>query len=89
METVDKISFYANIVIFLVVSVAEGFVLSARRLKLDPSALVTLSLYFTAMLIRFLRGFFTDNKDNAIQIGISLSCHTLISMSIYYFVFEM
>lgn len=67
-----------------------------RRFKLDPSALITLSLYFTAMLLRFLRCFLNSNgegvdvnDDTPLQTGISLSCHTLISMTLYYFVFEM
>ena len=89
MDTVSSITFYTSIIIFFVVSMSEGFVISARKLKLDPSALITLSLYFIVMLIRFLRCFISNNTDTPLQIGISLSCHTLISMSMYYFVFEM
>ena len=80
---------YLSILIFVGVAVAEFYVLSVRRMKLDPSALITLSLYFTVMLIRFLKQFIADNVDTPASIGISLSCHTLISMSMYFFVFEM
>jgi hypothetical protein len=79
----------------VITTIVEFFVVSKRRFKMDPSALFTMSLYFTVMLIRFLQCFINqkgeiDIKDDSpIQTGISLSCHTLISMSIYYFVFEM
>ena len=63
MDTVSTITFYANIVIFVGVSLAEFYVLSTRKLKLDPSALITLSLYFIVMLIRFLRCFISNNTD--------------------------
>ncbi len=89
MDTVNTITFYTNILIFLSVSLAEFYVLSVRKLRLDPSALLTLSLYFIVMLIRFLRCFISHNADTPLSTGINLSCHTLISMSIYYFVFEM
>ena len=63
---------------------------------MDASALITMSLYFMVMLVRFLRCFVSKNgngidieDDSPLQTGISLSCHTLISMSIYYFIFEM
>ena len=89
MDTVDHITFYLNILIFPIISLVEGYVVSSRKLKLDPSALITLSFYFIAMLIRFIRCFITGNADTPVSIGVSLSCHTLISMSLYYFVFEM
>lgn len=89
METSLDISFYSSILIFLGVTLAEGYVLQARRFKLDTSALITLSLYFIVMLIRFIRCLANHNHETPTQIGISLSCHTLISMSMYYFVFEM
>ena len=86
---VGDITYYTSILIFIVVLLAQGFVLSTRRLKLDPSALITLLFYFTVMLVRFLRCFIGADASSSVQIGISLSCHTLISMSIYFFVFEM
>jgi hypothetical protein len=75
--------------IFIGVTIAEGYVLQARRFRLDASALITLSLYFTVMLVRFIRAIVEFNHETPTQIGLSLTCHTLISMSMYYFVFEM
>ncbi len=97
MHTVNRITFFSRIIIFAVVSCVELYVVSRRRFKLDASALITLSLYFTVMLIRFLSCFINkdgagglDVKDDSpFQTAVSLSCHTLISMSIYFFVFEM
>jgi hypothetical protein len=96
IQTVNRITFYTRIVVFVIVSCTELYVVSKRRFKLDPSALITLSLYFTVTLIRFV-SCFINNKgggldikdDSPFQTAISLSCHTLISMSIYFFVFEM
>lgn len=41
------------------------------------------------MLVRFIRCLIKGDSESPVQIGISLSCHTLISMSMYFFVFEM
>jgi hypothetical protein len=96
VTVVNQITFYVNVIIFVIAFVAEAYVLSKRRFKLDPSALITLSLYFTVMFLRFLRCFINENgvgidvtDDTPLQTGISLSCHTLISMTLYYFVYEM
>ena len=94
--TVGSITFNMNILVFVVVSAVEFFVVSKRKFKMDASALITMSLYFVVMLVRFLRCFVAKNgngidveDDTPLQTGISLSCHTLISMSMYFFVFEM
>jgi hypothetical protein len=89
MEAAKDVTFYVSILIFVSVSLVESYVLLMRRLRLDPSALITLSLYFIVMLIRFIRSMVQGNIESPAQIGISLSCHTLISMSMYFFVFEM
>ena len=95
IHTVSQITFYMRIIVFVIVSSTELYVVSKRRFKMDPSALITLSLYFTVTLIRFLSCFINqggnlDIKDDSpFQTAVSLSCHTLISMSIYFFVFEM
>lgn len=87
--TVGAIGKYTSIIIFIVVSLTQGFVISTRRLKLDPSALITMLFYYTVILVRFIQCFLGENDGSKLQVGISLSCHTLISMSIYFFVFEM
>lgn len=85
----SDITYYINILIFVSVTVVAVYLLSVRRLKLDPSALITLSLYFIAMLLRFLHSMLMFSMDAPECIGINLSCHSLISMTMYYFVFEM
>jgi hypothetical protein len=89
MDTVREITFVSSILFFAAVSVVEFYVMSVRRLKLDTSALITLLFYFSVMLIRFLRCTIDGSADTPASIGVSLSCHTLISMSLYFFVFEM
>lgn len=85
----SDITYYINILIFVSVTVVAVYLLSVRRLKLDPSALVTVSLYFTVMLLRFLHSMLMLDMDAPECIGINLTCHSLISMTMYYFVFEM
>jgi hypothetical protein len=60
---VNQITFFTRIFVFVIVSLAEVFVVSKRKFKLDPSALVTLSLYFTVTLIRFLSCFIDRNGE--------------------------
>ncbi len=55
--TVGNITFYMNILVFVLVSAVEFFVVSKRKFKMDASALITMSLYFVVMLVRFLRTF--------------------------------
>jgi len=96
IKTVEQITFFTSIAVFVMVSAIEFYVVSKRKFKMDASALITMSLYFVVMLVRFLRCFVSSNgngidveSDSPLQTGISLTCHTLISMSMYFFVFEM
>jgi hypothetical protein len=96
IKKVGEITFFISIFVFITVSAIEFFVVSKRKFKMDASALITMSLYFIVMLLRFLRCFVSKNgngidveDDSPLQTGISLTCHTLISMSMYFFVFEM
>ena len=68
MQTVNRITFYIRIVVFAIVSCTELFVVSKRRFKMDPSALITLSLYFTVTLIRFLSCFINQNGPGDLDI---------------------
>jgi hypothetical protein len=49
---------------------------------------MTLLLYLTVITIRFFRVFFARD-DTPLQTGISLCCDSLISIALYFFVFEM
>ena len=68
MQTVNRITFYTRIVVFVIVSCTEMYVVSKRRFKLDPSALITLSLYFTVTLIRFLSCFVNQNGPGDLDV---------------------
>lgn len=65
-----------------------------RKLRIDLSAILILLLYLLVVFIRFLRTFFSDssslgNRFSPLQVGINIVCHTLISLTMYHFVFEM
>ena len=89
MQVVSDITYYINILLFCVITLVIVYLLTVRRMKLDPSALVTLFLYFTAILTRLLHSLFMIDMELPECVGINLSCHSLISMTMYYFVFEM
>lgn len=87
---IESASWYTDILIFLFVLTAQTTVFILRRFKLDLAAIVTLLLYLSVMFIRFLRCIISsDNRVSPVQVGINIACHTLISMSMYHFVFEM
>lgn len=89
MQIVSDITYYINILLFTVITLVIVYLLTVRRMKLDPSALVTLFLYFTITLIRLIHSLLMFAFVHAICVGINLTCHSLISMTMYYFVFEM
>jgi len=70
-------------------SIVQASVVVLRRFKLDLAALITMTLYLVVMLVRFIRCFITWKRTDPIQIGINIICGTLISATVYFFVFEM
>lgn len=82
---------YTDMIIFPIVLASQLFVFIRRKFKLDVAAIITLLLYLFVMFIRFIRCFTKsgDNRFSPIQVGINIVCHTLISMTMYFFVFEM
>lgn len=89
MQIISDITYYINILLFTVITLVIVNLLTVRRMKLDPSALVTLFLYFSIILTRMLHSLFMTIMELPVCVGINLSCHSLISMTMYYFVFEM
>lgn len=66
------------------------FCLKRRFHNLEAPAIWTLALYLIVSTIRFVRSFLSDeDRLSPVQVGISLTCHSLISLTMYYFVFEM
>ncbi len=63
IKTVGVITFYTSILVFIAVSAVEFYVVSKRKFKMDASALITMSLYFIVMLVRFLRCFVSKNGN--------------------------
>jgi hypothetical protein len=68
MQTVNRITFFSRIIVFAIVSSVELYVVSKRRFKLDPSALITLSLYFLVAFIRFLSCFINRDGPGSVDI---------------------
>ena len=89
MDAENIASFFSDIIIFTVVLFVEAYIFFTKFSKLETHAVVTLLLYLSVAFIRFLRCFIDSNRQSPIQIGIELSCHTLMSMTMYYFTFEM
>ena len=86
----SKISSYTDIVIFVIVTLVEVTVLLIRRFKLDFASLLTMLLYFIAILTRFLRSILIDaSRISPVQLGINVASMTLISMTMAHFVYEM
>lgn len=83
--TLDIFMFFTLLLTFMFL-----FFVRLRPSMLESPALCTLALYFAVVLVRFIRCFLPEeNRFNPLQTGISLACHSLISLTMYYFVFEM
>lgn len=83
--TLDIFVFFILLFLFLYL-----FFIRLRPSMLETPALLTLALYFTVSLARFVRCFLSEeDRLSPVQTGISLACHSLISLAMYYFVFEM
>ena len=73
--------------IFILLTLIEGFIFFKLRFKLDTSGLLTLFLHFAVSLIRIINLFLSFNSS--IQIFLNLLGTYLIWFSFYYFTIEM
>ena len=83
--TLDIFMFFTLLLTFMFL-----FCIRLRPSMLEGPALCTLALYFVVVLTRFISCFLPEeNRMSPLQTGISLTCHSLISLAMYYFAFEM
>ena len=86
----DWYSYFRQItdwVIFILLTLIEGFIFFKLRFKLDTSGILTLFLHFAVSLIRIINLFLSFNSP--IQIFLNLIGTYLIWFSFYYFTIEM
>ena len=86
----DWYSYFRQItdwVIFILLTLIEGFIFFKLRFKLDTSGILTLFLHFAVSLIRIINLYQSFNSP--IQIFLNLLGTYLIWFSFYYFTIEM
>ena len=83
-------AFVDDIVLFVLITLAEGYLFWRLKFRVDRSGLLTLLLYWVASLFRFLYHILPDVTLHSVVYEVFITmCQILIWVSLYYFTFEM
>ena len=83
---------YLDIFLLVTVLIVQFYVFYSRFLKLEFTAVFTLLLYYVVILIRLINSCLVENEHSNLNLailGVNVACHSLISIILYYFIFEM